>query len=194
MKNVYIISITILVTLSTAFTYHLTQQADINYYQGHRLFLKGKYEKAIPFYTRAIEEGSGRTKTYKELAYCYLWTGKSDKSIQLFLDIAAKNPDDLKLMGSLAEAHSWNRNFDEAIKIYKDIVLRTDSPWAKEKLAEVYVWAGQPEKAKIILEPLTERDPGNYDLKLLWGKVLYYTGESEKASKVFEELLKEEND
>ena len=195
MKQKIIIGlISILVTLSTAFTYHFTQQANINYYQGHRLFLKGKYDKAISFYVKAIEEGSSRRETYKELAYCYLWTGKSEKSIQLFKDVSTQKPDDYKIKGSLAEAYSWNRNYAEAIKIYKEIIIRTNSLWAKEKLAEVYLWNGQPEEAKIILEPLVRKDPDNHNLKLLWGKALYYTGESEKASKVFEGLLKEENE
>jgi len=54
------------VTCLTVFAYHFTQQADINYYQGHRFFLKGQYEKAIPFYETAIEEGSNRIED-KEL-------------------------------------------------------------------------------------------------------------------------------
>ncbi|MFC1479933.1 tetratricopeptide repeat protein [Candidatus Omnitrophota bacterium] len=193
-RKIIITFVIILVTLSTAFTYHFTQQADINYYQGHRLFLKGKYEKAIPFYAKAIEEGSDGRDTYKELGYCYLWTGKSEKSIQLFEDVAAKKPDDYKIKDSLAEAYSWNRNYAEAIKIFKEIVIRTNSPGAKEKLAEVYLWNGQPEEAKMILESLVIKYPDNYKLQLLWGKALYYTGESEKASRVFEELLKEENE
>ena len=193
-RNITIIFIITLLTFLTAFTYHLTQQADINYYQGHRLFLKGNYEQAIPFYVRAVEEGSARMETYKELAYCYLWTGNSEKSIQLFNDIAAQRPDDFKIKGSLAEAYSWNRNYTEAIKIFKEIVLKTNSPWAKEKLAEVYLWNGQPKEAKMILESLVKRNPDNYNLKLLWGKSLYYTGESQKASEVFEGLLKEENE
>ncbi len=193
-KSIVIILIIILLTVLTAITYHFSQQADINYYQGHRLFLKGNYEQAIPFYVKAVEESSSRRGTYKELAYCYLWTGKSEKSIQLFKDAAAKNPDDYKLRGSLAEAYSWNRNYAEAIKIFKQIIIETNSSWAKEKLAEVYLWDGQPEEAKIILEPLVRQDPDNYNLNLMWGKALYYTGEGEKASKVFEGLLGEENE
>jgi len=195
MKIIHIIIIMcITLTALTAGTYHLTQQAEINYYQGHRLFLKGSYEQAIPFYVKSVEEGSTQRETYRELAYCYLWTGKSEKSIQLFKDVTAESPDDYKLRGSLAEAYSWNRNYTEAIEIFKDIVLKTDSTWAKEKLAEVYLWDGQPDKVKIIVEPLIENGTENNNIKLLWGKALYYTGESEKASKVFEELLEEENE
>ena len=188
-RSIIIVFIIILLTFLTVFIYHFSQQADINYYQGHRLFLKGNYEQAIPFYVKAVEEGSSRRETYKELAYCYLWTGKSEKSIQLFEDVSTQKPDDYKIKGSLAEAYSWNRNYAEAIKIYKEIIIRTNSLWAKEKLAEVYLWNAQPKEAKIILEPLVKKEPDNYKLKLLWGKTLYYTGESEKASKVFEGLL-----
>ena len=193
-QRIIIILTVIIITFLTAFTYHYTQQSDINYFQGHRAFLAGKYVNAIPFYEIAIERGSDRIETYKELAYCYLWTGKSEKSIQLFQDVLIKRPDDIKVKTALAEAYSWNKNYIYSIKIFKEILLQTNSPKIKEKLAEVYLWDGQPEQAKIILEPLVVSDSDNFNIKLLWGKALYYTGESEKASKVFEGLLKEENE
>jgi len=192
--KIIIISAISIVAFFTTFTYHLTQRADMSYYQGHRLFLKGKYAKAESHYTKAIEEGSTRRETYEELAYCYLWTGNSERSIQLFQDIVVWDPDDLEIKISLARAYSWNRRYREAIGILKGIVLTTDSDRAKKTLAEVYLWNGQPKESKIILEPLVKRYPDDQGLKLLWGKALYYTGDPEKASRVFEEVLKEGNE
>ena len=56
--NRSIIGIIILIPLIaalTTLTYHLTQQADMNYYQGHRLFLKGDFRQAIPFFQETLE-------------------------------------------------------------------------------------------------------------------------------------------
>jgi tetratricopeptide (TPR) repeat protein len=186
-----IFGIFIALALLTSAAYHLTQKADINYYKGHRLFLKGKYENSIPFYVKAIEEGSARRETYKELAYCYLWTGRSERSIELFKGLSSQSPEDMAIKGSLAEAYSWNKNYAGAINILREIIAGTNDPWANERLAEIYLWDGQSEKARIILEKLVEQYPDNYDLKVLWGKALYYTGESDKASEVFEGLLNE---
>ena len=99
--------------------------------------------------------------------------------------------DDMKLKFTLAEAYSWDREYSASIDLFKEIILKTDSPWAKEKLAEVYIWNGQPEKARTVLAPLVKASPDNETLKKLWGKALYYTGDSEKASRVFEDLLQE---
>ena len=193
-QKLFIAIVAVIIAITTVSVYHFTQQININYYQGQRLFLKGNYLQAIPFYVKSIEEGSDKRKTYQELAYCYLWTGNSEKAIELFRDISKKNPSDYSIKESLAEAYSWNKKYDEAIKIFKEIINKTDSSWIKGKLAEVYLWDDQPQEAKTILYPLVKKEPDNYKLKLLWGKALYYTGESEKASKIFEELLKEENE
>ena len=187
--SLYIIIFLGVSTALTTFVYNSTQQADINYYNGHRLFVSGIYEKAIPFYEKSISENPHHEKALKEFAYSCLWTGQTNKAINLLEAVASKEPDNLEVKASLAEAYSWDKKYAASITLFREIILGTNSPWAKEKLAEVYLWSGQPEKAKVILELLLERYPDSFKVKLLWGKALYYTGESEKASRVFEQLL-----
>jgi len=47
------------IAVTTTFIYHNTQQADINYYRGHKLFEKGEYDKAIKFYQKLLAEHPG---------------------------------------------------------------------------------------------------------------------------------------
>lgn len=181
----------VLITVFTSLGYHISQKADINYYRGHRFFSRGEHEKAIPFFERSIEEGSRRVETYKELAYSYLWTGRSERSIGLFRSLTAESPVDSEIKFALADAYSWNQKYQEAIDILKGTLMDPGGPRPVRSLAEIYLWDGQPDKARLLLERLVDRYPGDLDIKMMWGKSLYYTGESEKASRVFEKILEE---
>jgi tetratricopeptide (TPR) repeat protein len=189
-KLTIIVSI-VVVTVFTSFVYHISQKADINYYLGHRFFVRGEYEKAIPLFERSAEEGSRRVETYKELAYSYLWTGRSERSIILFRDLAAESPGDSEIKFALADAYSWNRKYTEAIDILKGTLIDPGGLRPVKSLAEIYLWDGQPDKARLLLERLAHQYPEDLDIKMMWGKSLYYTGESEKASRVFEKILTE---
>jgi tetratricopeptide (TPR) repeat protein len=191
-KLMVILSAVVFLGASTSLTYHITQQADINYYQGYRAFLKGQYKKAIPFYERAVRKGAKSQEVYKELAYSYLWTGRSKDSIRLFKDLILKEPGDSEMAYSLAQAYAWNEQYDKAIELLKGVLVERGSDKARKTLAEIYLWSGRPGQARIILEPLAQRYTEDTDIKLLWGKTLYYTGDSERASKIFEEMLQEE--
>ncbi len=192
-KNFIIIAILIsALSVSTTLAYHLTQQANINYYQGHRFFLEGEYEKAIPYYKNALKIDPAKADALRELAYSYMWTDKPERSVKLFRESIAIDPSDQKIKTSLAEAFSWQKKYKEAIDLYKEIIVDTDDLGVKKALAEVYIWSGQPEKAKSLLENVLKKYPGDYKARLLWGKALLYSGESEKAAEIFKQLLKEE--
>ncbi|MFH1208290.1 MAG: hypothetical protein V1673_01865 [Candidatus Omnitrophota bacterium] len=49
MKSFIIIAALILTAAATTGAYHMTQQADICYYQGHDLFVKAQYKDAASF-------------------------------------------------------------------------------------------------------------------------------------------------
>jgi len=182
----------IVISALTTLAYHSTQQADINYFQGHRLFLKGNYVQAVPHYKAALEIDPLKISASKELAYSYLWTGRPEKAIKLFRDIVSRDPSNRKPQESLAEAFSWQKNYKEAILLYKKLISEEDDIDVKYKLAEVYMWDKQTKKAKELVEDILEEDPENSKTQMLWGKLLLYTGKPEKASKIFEQLLKEE--
>ncbi len=55
-KIALFIVVLILTSIVTTLIYRQTQQADINYYQGHRYFEKGEYNKAVGFYMEQVDE------------------------------------------------------------------------------------------------------------------------------------------
>jgi tetratricopeptide (TPR) repeat protein len=180
-----LITVAILVTVF----YHKTQQASIKYYQAHRFFQYGDYEKAIPYYEASINADPNSTRALRELAYSYLWTGNPEKSIELFKKTIEHKPGDHDLMFALASAYSWSGDYANSIPILKQIVNSTGSLQAKIQLAEVYIWNAEPEMALPILEDILTQSPEHTKAKMLLAKSLYYTGESEEAAEVLEGLI-----
>jgi tetratricopeptide (TPR) repeat protein len=191
MRNKAPLIILILTTVAVLVTvfYHTTQQADINYYQGHRFFKYGNYEKAIPLYEASLKANPDKVSSLQELAYSYLWTGTPEKSIDLFKQIIRQKPNDYDVMLFLASAYAWTGDYEKAIPILINVISKTGGLQAKIKLAEVYIWNAEPEKAAPILEDILKQSPEHTKAKMLWAKSLYYTGESEEAAEVLERLL-----
>ncbi|HPN72777.1 MAG TPA: tetratricopeptide repeat protein [Candidatus Omnitrophota bacterium] len=174
--------------------YHSTQKPSINFYQGHRLFLSGKYLQAAPFLEKSLELSPGNKEAELELGYSYLWTGRPGEAIPFLLKAEADFPNDKKITCALADAYSWNRQYDEAVAILREKLLETGNITVKKKLAELYLWSGKYDKAENILGPILERDPRDMDALFMMGKALYYSGNSLEASSVLERMLKESNE
>lgn len=193
-KKIIITTICAAIAAGITFLYYSTQQANINYYKGHHLFLNGEYASAIPYYEKALEIDPSKIKALREIAYSYMWTERGAESIKYFNRALALNPDEYELKKSLAEALSWQKNYQKAIALYEE-VISAGNVESEKRLAEVYIWKGDTQKAKEILKKYMARFPEDTDARLLWGKALLYSNNKEdkkEAGKVFEELLKEE--
>ncbi|MCF7873335.1 MAG: tetratricopeptide repeat protein [Candidatus Omnitrophica bacterium] len=175
----------------TSFLYHYTQQAEINYYQGHRLFLNGNYSKAIPYYKNSLKADHRQFKAKKELAYSYFWTDNPKKSIPLFEDISKKNPKNQELKLYLAKAYSRTGSRNKALSIMGKIETKDKQLDIKMTLAEIYIWNNQLTKARELLREVLAQNPSNNKAKFLLAKTFYYDQKSKKASKILENLLEE---
>jgi len=182
----------IVLAAGTTVAYHLTQQDDINYYKGHRLFVRGQYRQAIPFFQKAIMIDPRRLDAVTDLAYAYQWTGANAKAIECFTRILAAAPNDHKIRFSLAQSYAWQKQYDSAIALYKEVIAATDDIDAKEHLAYVYLWTKRYDLAKAAAEEILRKDPENISAKLIVAKGLSYTGQAPKAIALYEEILQEE--
>ena len=153
----------ILTSIVTTLIYRHTQQADINYYQGHRLFENGKFAQAIEFYEKAlIVKPSPRDNKIKEsLAQSLSWQKEYDKAIQLYKEVIAKT-DSLDTKMQLAEVYIWNNQFEEAKEILFEILKITpQDKKAKLLLARAMQYSGQAEQAIEIYKELLREVNGN---------------------------------
>lgn len=193
-KTILFIFILILLLLSVLITiiYHSTQKEDIYYYQSHRYFENAEYKKTIEYCKKVLEINPGNLDALNVLGYSHLWTGNYKEAIECFQKIVIFKPKDNEIKEQLAEAYSWNKEYEESISIYKEIVEDTDDIKVREKLARVCIWNGDFDMAKKELEIILEVNPKAPKARLLLAKLMHYSGETEKAVEVYEDLLEEE--
>jgi tetratricopeptide (TPR) repeat protein len=110
MVKVVVIIVMVVTSIVTSVVYHVTQKADIQYYQGHRYFEKGEYVNAAPFYQRAIAANPSHFKSLKDIGFVYQWTNRHAEAIAAFSKALSIRPKDKRVKIALAETLSWERS------------------------------------------------------------------------------------
>lgn len=192
-KILFLAVILILICAGTSLLYHNTQQADINYYQGRRLFEKGKFEQAMQFFHKASDAEPSRPDVLKDLAYAYQWTGAYGKAAGIFQQILSLKPHDNEIKKSLAQTLSWQKEYEKAIRLYKEVIAATGDIDVKRQLAEVYIWDNQFKEARGILAEILKIAPQDRKAKFLLAKAMQYSGRAEEAIEIYKELLQEKD-
>lgn len=177
--------------VTTTLLYHQTQQADINYYQGHKFFEKGEYDKAMEFCEKALAINPSHKGALKDLAYSCQWTGDFERATEVFNQFLSIEPGNYKVMMALAETLAWNKEYEKSVAVCKDIISSTGDIKAQILLGQVYMWNKQFDNAKEILQAVLSKDPNNSQAKLLYAKALHYSGEAKKAIEIYKRLLEE---
>lgn len=189
MKKIFFIVVLTLIAIATTGAYHLTQQADICYYQGHDRFVKSQYKASIPFFLKSLSHDPDRTKTLSELAYALLWSGSQQEAITVFQKLLSREPGNARVRKSLAIAYSWNKEYAKAEALFLEAIRANEKDReAQKELAEIYMWDNQFNKSKAILSVLLQSNPGDIRAKFLYGKAMLYSGKTKEALKIFEEL------
>lgn len=186
----YVISLAVLALGATA-AYNHTQQSDINFYQGHRLFMHGEFRAAESFLQKSLEYSPQRTDALREIGYCYLWTGRHAKAIESFETMIREGKPSEEDKKALANAYAWSLRYKEAEQLLKELVVSTDKPAYKRRLARLYVWMKEYARARVVLEEVVKQDPSDIKAKAILGEALLYSGEPDRAIEVLEAVLKE---
>lgn len=188
----FVLSLTLAAAATTA-VYHKTQGSDINYYQAHRYFEKGRYNKAIPLYEKSLALKPKRLDALSEIAYSHQWTGGHAPAIGYFERYLSIDPADLKIKKSLAETYSWEKEYDKAERIYKEVIKATGDDEAKVSLAEIFVWTKRWDDACALLAEVLKNRPADIDAKMLLAESLQYSGKTDEAIRLYREILEDES-
>jgi lipopolysaccharide biosynthesis regulator YciM len=190
MKRALLVGLTLIaVAAATTYVFQLTQKADIYYYQGHDLFVKAKYKASIPFFVQSLSHDPKRVKTLSELGYAYLWSGNQQDAIKVFQQLLVLEPENMRVRKSLASAYSWSKEYAKAEDLFLDVIRASEKDReAQKELAEIYIWDNKFDKSKEILTALLQSNPGDVRAKYLYGKALLYSGQTQEALKIFQEL------
>lgn len=192
MKKKFLIFGLLFLTICTvSIFFHLTQQENMRYRKAHTLFAKRKPTEAIPYYKEVLVLNPSNLKATKELAYSYLWNHEFQKAIPLLEELVHTKPNDLDFRFSLAQTYAWTQQYELAILTMQELLKKSTDTEYKMYLAKVYIWANIPQKAIPLLEEITHQEPTNMQAEMLLGKALHYSGENEKATFVFEKILRQ---
>jgi len=99
-------------------------------------------------------------------------------------------PDSLQVVQQLAAAFERSGGFAEAAGVYEDLIqTMPDGSILRERAAQLYLRAEQPEKAQAHLEALLKINLTNPQANRLMGFLLAGKGEHAKAVKYFERVI-----
>ncbi len=126
-------------------------QEEWNYQQGMDLSKAGKYQDAIPFFTKAIEANPGSARAFEWRAYAWSVLGKQDKAAADFDEAIRLEPGSTRPYLTRASAALYRGDYDKAIADY-DQVLRLDPKDGSAYTNRAGAWADKGEYDKALAD------------------------------------------
>jgi tetratricopeptide (TPR) repeat protein len=125
-----------------------SKEAEAYFILGTGYGQKGKYEKAIEAFNKAIELKPDFAKAYNNQGNVYDNKGEYDKAIEAYNRAIELNPDYANVYNNLGIAYKDKGEYDKAIESYnKSIELSPDYAEAYNNLGIVYSDKGEYDKA-----------------------------------------------
>ncbi len=109
---------------------------------------EGNFDKAEPYYNRAIEANDADPDVYRAIAQSFIAAQKYDRAAELFKRAIALNPNDITSMGSLSliqEKAGHPKEAEELLR--KALDLAPANPQLLKQLGSFYLRAGDRRKA-----------------------------------------------
>jgi tetratricopeptide (TPR) repeat protein len=121
-----------------------------------------------------------------ELAAIYEKDGRTTEAIRIYQQF----PDNVAAQERLGELLVESKQFAEAIPRLEEAVKKDPTPANRLALATAYHLNGQGDKAIPLLEALAAADASNYDLHMLFGRVLRDRKQYMAAAREFHQSVK----
>jgi tetratricopeptide (TPR) repeat protein len=159
--------------------------------------MKGALDKTEYHLKEAIELKTDYSDAYNYLGFVYFRTGKVDDAIKCYhkaLDnMLYQNPQDAHL--NLGVAYLNRKEYEKAVvQLEKAIKLVPDFTAAYNSLGQAYEGLRKYGEARLAYEKALEYNPVYTRALLNLGKLLYRSGEKQKATKYFDRVVKLEPD
>ncbi len=157
-----------------------------------------QYAEAIKILKSLREEDPDWIEVEFYLGDSYQRSGNAQEAIKIFADLVSKSETSEEYKANqkvfqerLAAAYSASGDFDKAISIYEQM-LKQENPPSQEttlKLLDAYRLGRQFDKALAIGKKEYEKNPGNADVALVYGRTLADAGKAKDGAEVLNKLL-----
>jgi len=125
------------------------------------------------------------------LAEIYDIEGDYEKAGEVYENMTKINPDEIDFYFKRAMYYQEEKKYDQALKVYNEIDKKIGP--TQQTTAEKYtihMEQNKPAKAAAEIEKLVNTFPRNSDFRLMLADHYEYSGESEKATEQYKEVLK----
>ena len=145
------------------------------------LLAEGKTDDAAPHFHKAAELDPRYRDGLLALAERYEKNKQTDEAIAIYRQF----PDDAGAQERLGELLYEAGRFEEAIPFFENAVNRSPTAANQIALAQAYARNKEPGKAQPIVARVLASDPNNYDLRMLYGRMLRDAHKINEAAQQF---------
>lgn len=153
---------------------------------GRAVFNQGRYAEAEPYYRKAVALDPSYRDYLVELGTRFEEKQQHEQAIAIYRDFLDR-PEVEERLGHLLMREG---KMDEALPHLVNAVAKSPTVANRFALATVYIKSGDPEKAVPLLELALADDPENYQLRLIYGRLLRDQRRFPEAAQNFFEAVK----
>ncbi|HUT54859.1 MAG TPA: tetratricopeptide repeat protein [bacterium] len=168
-----------------------TREADSLFAKGLAYVWQGEYEKAIPFFEKAVKMNPRDGEAFFYLGLCYIELGQLEKAIHANKQAIQINPDSALAHNNLGNAYSKLGLIQEAIGEYKQAVrMDPDFALAHYNLGVTYDKLGRTQEAIGEYKQAIKINPDDADAHLNLGVGYNELGRTQEATEEFKQALR----
>lgn len=109
------------------------------YYAGNDLLKSGDYQKALPFYERAVKIDPTFAFAWDNIGVCNRKLGNLDKALKAYQTSLKLDPNGTTPLQNIALVYVGKKEFQKAIKCYENLAnIQPDNPEAPYGIATIY--------------------------------------------------------
>ncbi len=152
---------------------------------------KGKYDRAISEYEKALQFDPEYPVVYNNLGFIYYRKGLFDKAIECYKKSIEFDPGYVLAYNKLGVVYRRKGLYKKAIEVYKQAIeIRSDYTEAYYNMAIVYRHMKKYDEALEMYKKVIELKPDHIPAHVNLGLAYKYKGEYEKAIEEYEIVLK----
>ena len=150
-------------------------------YHSYFLLQVGRGDEALAEKKRVLESDPVSVGTNSEYGLYLLELGRIDEAIQQFQNTLELDPNDTLTLSRLGRSYAAKHEYDRAIELVQKALAIDDKPVRRQLLGSIYVEAGKPDEARLVIAELKELSKHRYVSPALIASLHALLGEKDQA-------------